>query len=267
MKEVKTIPQESIQKENAAQSLITEETTTSGGKPGSADRGEIWKMFDRIALRYDLLNRSLSFGQDVIWRKKVVQHLKDTPNQSILDLATGTADLLITVYQKSRQIGSGIGIDLAEKMLEIGKRKIADRNLASRLKLEKGDATRIPFSDGSFDAVMIAFGIRNIEDTHRSLLEMNRVLKTGGRAIILEFSLPANRVVRSFYLLYFRRILPKIGALISGDKYAYSYLNKTVESFPYGRDFEGLMSNAGFVNVSSTPLTFGIATIYQGDRE
>ena len=133
MKEVKTIPQESIQKENAAQSLVTEETTTSGGKPGSADRGEIWKMFDRIALRYDLLNRSLSFGQDVIWRKKVVQHLKDTPNQSILDLATGTADLLITVYQKSRQIGSGIGIDLAEKIYrQAGELKKA-KNMQDRL--------------------------------------------------------------------------------------------------------------------------------------
>jgi demethylmenaquinone methyltransferase/2-methoxy-6-polyprenyl-1,4-benzoquinol methylase len=224
-------------------------------------------MFDRIAHRYDLLNRLLSFGQDVIWRKKVTGHLKDTPNQSILDLATGTADLLITVCQNSPQVISGVGIDLAGKMLEIGNRKITEKNLGSLLKLEAGDATDIPFPDDSFDAVMIAFGIRNVEDVEKALFEMNRILKTGGRALILEFSLPANRVFRFLYLYYFRKVLPKIGALISGDKYAYSYLNETVESFPYGTDFKKLMSSAGFVHVESTPLTFGISTIYQGDKE
>jgi len=232
-----------------------------------ASRREVWKMFDRIANRYDLLNRLLSFGQDVIWRRRVGGHLKDIPDQLILDLATGTGDLLITVCQKNRQVKSGVGIDLAEKMLEIGRRKIADKNLVSQLKLEIGDAVNIPFSDSSFDAVMVAFGIRNLEDIHRGLLEMNRVLKDGGRAIILEFSLPANRIVRSFYVFYFRHILPRIGALVSGDAYAYSYLNETVEAFPYGRDFEDLMSQAGFSKVKSTPLTFGIATIYQGDKE
>lgn len=224
-------------------------------------------MFDRIAHRYDLLNRLLSFGQDAIWRKKVTNHLKDTPNQRILDLATGTADLLVTVCQNSPQVTSGVGIDLAVKMLEIGERKIAEKNLDTMLKLEAGDATDIPFPDDSFDAVMIAFGIRNVEDVPKSLFEMNRILKTGGRAIILEFSLPDNPVVRSIYLFYFRRILPKIGALISGDEYAYGYLNETVESFPYGKDFEKLMSSAGFVHVESTQLTFGIATVYKGDKE
>lgn len=263
-----------MNEERTPQRGVTGSPSSAGAKnddihppPEKASRREVWKMFDRIAHRYDLLNRLLSFGQDVIWRKKVAGRLKDTPGQIVLDLATGTADLLITVCKENPRVNSGIGIDLAEKMLEIGKRKIADKNLDSQLKLEVGDAVNIPFSDGSFDAAMIAFGIRNVEDIHRSLLEMNRVLKAGGRAIILEFSLPANRVIRTIYLFYFRRILPKIGALISGDKYAYSYLNETVEAFPYGKDFEDLMIQAGFVSVQSTPLTFGIATIYQGDKE
>lgn len=262
---VKKIAKRSVDEENPPQSDIIDESSIQTLE--AANRGEVWKMFDRIAHRYDLLNRLLSFGQDRIWRKKVAGHLKNTPNQVILDLATGTAELLIAVCQQSQQVKSGVGIDLAEKMLEIGREKIAEKNLASRLKLEDGDATKIPFSDGSFDAVMIAFGIRNVRDIDKTLLEMHRILKPSGRAIILEFSLPYNQTVRSLYLFYFRHILPKIGALISGDKYAYSYLNETVEAFPYGKDFENLMKRADFSSVKSTPLTFGIATIYQGDKE
>jgi demethylmenaquinone methyltransferase/2-methoxy-6-polyprenyl-1,4-benzoquinol methylase len=271
---VKAIFQRSISEKNSPQREAIKGLTTpamqdsDAHSPGElADRKEVWKMFDRIAHRYDLLNQLLSFGQDVIWRRKESRHLKDIPDQVVLDLATGTADLLIAVCQKNSQVKSGVGIDLAEKMLDIGKRKIAEKNLDSQLKLELGDAVNIPFSDNSFDAVMIAFGIRNVEDIHTGLLEMNRVLKAGGRVLILEFSLPQNRIIRSVYLFYFRRILPRIGALISGDKYAYGYLNETVEAFPYGKDFEDLMSSAGFTKIKSTPLTFGIATIYQGDKE
>jgi len=230
-------------------------------------RKEVWKMFDRIANRYDLLNRLLSFGQDIVWRKRVAKHLKDVPNQQILDLATGTADLLITVCQKKDQAVRGVGIDLAEKMLEIGRKKISDKGLDELLTLQVGDATNVPFPESSFDSVTIAFGIRNVDDLTKSLKEMRRVLKNEGRAIILEFSLPENRLIRSGYLFYFRNILPKVGGLISGDAYAYRYLNETVESFPYGKDFEELMIQAGFRRVRSKPLTFGIATIYQGDKE
>ena len=230
-------------------------------------RTEVWKMFDRIAHRYDLLNRLLSFGQDVIWRKKVAKHLRDIPEQYVLDLATGTADLLLTIYQRNPSVQKGVGIDLAEKMLEVGRRKIAQHNLNQQLSLQIGDATTIPFAENTFDAVTIAFGIRNVENLKKSLREKLRVLKPGGRSVILEFSLPANRFIRSVYLFYFRKILPKVGGLISGDKYAYQYLNETVESFPYGDDFCNLMKEAGFLRVESTPLTFGIATIYQGDKE
>lgn len=230
-------------------------------------RNEVWKMFDRIAPRYDLLNRLLSLGQDVIWRRKVAQHVKNIPDQHILDLATGTADLLLTVYQKNPLVQSGVGIDLAEKMLDIGKQKIAEQQLDDKLRLQIGDATDIPFPDRVFDAVMIAFGIRNVEDLQKALREMQRVLKPGGRAIILEFSLPANRFIRGIYLFYFRHILPRVGAIISGDGYAYRYLNETVETFPYGDEFCQLMTQADFRDVAATPLTFGIATIYQGDKE
>ena len=236
-------------------------------KKANPSRKEAWKMFDRIAKRYDFLNRLLSFGLDVIWRKRVARHLKDQPKQHILDLATGTADLLLTVSKQNDKVDTGVGIDLAEKMLVIGKQKIADHGLDECLTLQVGDATNIPFEGKNFDAVMIAFGIRNVDDLHKSLKEMHRVLKKKGRAIILEFSLPDNRFIRSIYLFYFRNILPKIGGLISGDSYAYRYLNQTVETFPYGKDFENLMSQAGFMDVKSKPLTFGVATIYQGDKE
>lgn len=240
---------------------------TNRPEKGIPSRREAWKMFNRIADRYDLLNRLLSFGQDVVWRRQVAKHLKDIPNQHILDLASGTADLLITVCEKNEHVENGIGIDLAEKMLEIGRKKISQKRLDKQLSLQTGDATDISFPENSFDAVMIAFGIRNVDDLQKSLGEMRRVLKKEGRAIILEFSLPHNPLVRSAYLFYFRNILPRIGGLISSDAYAYHYLNETVESFPYGREFENFMIQAGFKQVKSNPLTFGIATIYQGDKE
>ncbi|MGH1363986.1 MAG: bifunctional demethylmenaquinone methyltransferase/2-methoxy-6-polyprenyl-1,4-benzoquinol methylase UbiE [Calditrichia bacterium] len=229
-------------------------------------RREVWKMFDRIAGRYDLLNRLLSFGQDVVWRKRVSRHLSSRSDQRVLDLATGTGDLLISIFKHSKNVKSGVGIDMAEKMLEVGREKLTKRNLNDRLTLQTGNAVKIPFSDKSFDAVTISFGIRNVSNVSTSLEEMHRVLRQDGRAIILEFSLPGNAIVRHGYLFYFRHILPRLGSLISGDGYAYRYLNQTVETFPYGREFCKLMTDAGFDNVVATPLTFGIATIYQGDR-
>lgn len=246
----------------AAQPAIEKEKQ-SEKKPS---RAEVWKMFDRIAHRYDLLNRLLSLGQDVVWRRRVARHLPEYSGQHILDLATGTGDLIISIFEKSDRVKSGVGIDMAERMLEFGRPKLVKRNLDALITLQKGDATAIPFSDACFDAVTIAFGIRNVNDVRKGLQEMWRILKPGGRAIILEFSLPENRLVRRVYLFYFRNILPRIGGMISGDSYAYRYLNETVESFPYGAEFCRLMEESGFVKVQMTPLTFGIATIYQGDK-
>jgi len=222
-------------------------------------------MFDRIAPRYDLLNRLLSFRQDVAWRKRLARLLPDKPALRVLDLATGTGDVLLALYRQSGRVSCGVGIDMAGKMLSIGQRKIGDQRLNRRLSLVRGDAMRIAFQDASFDAVTIAFGIRNVSDVPAALEEMRRVLAPGGRALILEFSLPGNAVFRAAYLFYFRHICPRIGALISGDRYAYRYLNQTVETFPYGEAFCVLMRSARFRSVRAHPLTFGIATIYEGE--
>ncbi len=223
-------------------------------------------MFDRIAHRYDLLNRLLSLGRDVAWRKRVSSFLPGRHNMSVLDLATGTADLLISVYENSGRVALGVGVDMAGKMLALAHKKITQRKLEEALTAVRGNVNSLPFADGSFDAVTIAFGIRNLEDVSAGLNEMHRVLNAGGKALILEFSLPANWFVRWLYLVYFRYILPLIGAVISGDSYAYRYLNRTVEKFPYGKEFCRLMEHAGFQDVHVHPLTFGIATIYEGTR-
>lgn len=229
-------------------------------------RHDVWKMFNRIAPRYDLLNRLLSLRQDVAWRRKMARYLPDRPGLKLLDLATGTGDQILFLISQSDQIESAVGIDLAEEMLARGRQKVSAKGLETVIELKHGDATRIPFSDQQFDVITISFGIRNVVDVPQSLRDMYRVLKPGGRALILEFSLPANGLFRKLYLFYFRRILPLIGGLISGDMAAYRYLNQTVESFPYGRDFCDLMRDAGFVNVAFEPLTFSIAAIYRGDK-
>jgi len=229
-------------------------------------RAQIWKMFDRIAGRYDLLNHLLSMGQDIRWRKKVAQILPDKSNQKILDLATGTGDQLLSLYKNSDRIASATGTDLASEMIAIGKEKVQQQELDDVITLQEGDAEDIQFDDGSFDAITISFGIRNVTDVKKSLAEMYRALKSEGRAIILEFSLPKNRIIKKLYLLYFRYILPFIGELISGDRDAYRYLNQTVETFPYGHAFCELISAQGFENVKMMPLTFGVATIYYGDK-
>lgn len=233
--------------------------------PASPSRHQVWKMFDRIAGRYDLLNHLLSGNRDKAWRKKMAALLPARDSLHVLDLATGTADQLLALYDSGR-VESGTGIDMAEKMLAIGRDKIEARFLSDVLRLGSGNAEQIPFEADKFDAVSISFGIRNMTDVPATLAEMRRVLKAGGRALILEFSLPSSAFMRSLYLFYFRHILPRLGAIISGDRGAYRYLNETVETFPYGEAFCRLMTEAGFRNVAANRLTFGIATIYQGDK-
>ncbi len=229
-------------------------------------RIEIWRMFDRIARRYDLLNHLLSLGQDIRWRKKVARFLVNKYDQYILDLATGTGDQLLYLFSCSDRIDRALGTDLALKMLDRGREKVKKRKLDDRIVLEEGDAENIQYPDNTFDAVTISFGIRNVMSVERSLSEMCRVLKPSGRVLILEFSIPQNILMRSIYLFYFRYLLPFIGSVISGDGSAYRYLNKTVEGFPYGDAFCQLLRESGFQNVSMYPQTFGIATIYCGDK-
>jgi demethylmenaquinone methyltransferase / 2-methoxy-6-polyprenyl-1,4-benzoquinol methylase len=228
-------------------------------------RHEVWKMFDRIAPRYDLLNHLLSLNRDKFWRKRVGELLPARSGLDVLDLATGTGDQLLSLYRTDK-VSRGVGMDLSEGMLEIGRRKIAELGLSEKLQLQTGDAGKIPLGDSGYDVVTISFGIRNVLDVPTALGEMLRVLRPGGRALILEFSLPNNGLLRAGYLFYFRNILPILGGMISGDSCAYRYLNKTVETFPYGEAFCRLMSEAGFTKVRAVPLTFGVATIYVGDR-
>ncbi len=229
-------------------------------------RTGIWRMFDRIARRYDLLNHLLSLGQDIRWRKKVARFLVNKYDQYILDLATGTGDQLLYMFSCSDRIDRALGTDLALKMLDRGREKVKKRKLEDRIVLEEGDAENIQYPDNIFDAVTISFGIRNLMSVERSLSEMYRVLKPAGRVLILEFSIPQNILMRSIYLFYFRYLLPFIGSVISGDRYAYRYLNETVEGFPYGDAFCQMLRESGFENVSMYPQTFGIATIYCGDK-
>ncbi len=246
-----------------AEKTAADRTAATTELPAKSDAP---RMFDRIAHRYDLLNRLLSGRRDIAWRREVAALLPDKPQLEILDIATGTGDVLLTLFERRSDVAHGVGADMAGKMLAIGADKVSAAGLENRIELVQADALALPFEESSFDAVTIAFGIRNVTDVSRGLAEMRRVLRPGGKVLILEFSLPRNAFVRAGYLLYFRHILPRLGAIISGDRSAYRYLNRTVEDFPYGGAFGELMTATGFAEVTIRPLTFGIASIYTGVR-
>lgn len=227
---------------------------------------ESYKIFDEIAGTYDFLNHFLSLGIDIYWRNKFLKNLPDHESINALDLATGTGDVPLTLI-KDKRVKKITGIDLSEGMINIGIKKIKEKKLDQKIILLKGDAVHIPCADNIFHLTTISFGIRNFSDPATSLQNINRVLKTNGRLMIMEFSIPTNFIIRRFYFFYFRNILPFIGNLFSKHKDAYTYLNQSVEDFPYGNDFLILMKNAGFTNLKFTPLTFGIATLYIGDKK
>jgi demethylmenaquinone methyltransferase/2-methoxy-6-polyprenyl-1,4-benzoquinol methylase len=228
---------------------------------------DIGKMFDRIAGTYDPINRLLSLGLDIGWRKRMAQLLPLKGEMDMLDIATGTADQILYLCRRHiSQMNRAVGVDISNKMLEIGRIKVENEQLRHILSLEHGDATSLNFSDGTFDATTISFGIRNVPDVPKALSEMHRVLRKDGKALILEFSMPRNPVVKLGNLMYLRFIVPWIGGRISGDKEAYRYLNTSIESFPYGQDFCTLLENAGFRDIKFHPLTFGIATLYEGTK-
>jgi demethylmenaquinone methyltransferase/2-methoxy-6-polyprenyl-1,4-benzoquinol methylase len=225
-----------------------------------------WKMFDDIAGRYDFLNRFLSLGQDVRWRNALKKFLSDSDGQVILDLATGTADVLIALTLNNPKIHRAFGVDLAVKMLEIGQKKIIALNLDDRLMLRRGDVQALSFQDETFDGVSIAFGIRNMPDLRLALLEMYRVTKKDGRVLILEFSKPDNPVLRAGHWFYLQMVVPVVGALFSGNFKAYRYLTRTIQTFPYGDRFCKILKQMGFVNIQSYPLMGGVATIYVAQK-
>jgi demethylmenaquinone methyltransferase/2-methoxy-6-polyprenyl-1,4-benzoquinol methylase len=232
------------------------------------DRRHVSKMFDGIAANYDRSNRWLSFGRDLAWRRVCMRHLEPGEERlRILDLATGTADVLVALHRAYGAKVWGTGADFSSGMLEHGRRKLTAQGLDRTFSLLRADATRLGLADNTFDRVTIAFGIRNVMDTGAALREMHRILKPGGRALVLEFSLPGNALFRALYLFYFRHILPVLGGLIAGDIAAYRYLNRTVETFPYGEAFCALLRDAGFTHVTALPLTRGIATLYLAEKK
>lgn len=228
-------------------------------------KNESWKMFDAIAPRYDFVNRLLSFGQDMGWRKKLMDY-KGHRTHMVLDLATGTADVLLTLVKEDENVKKAFGLDRADKMLDIGREKIARAGLEEKIVLKRGDAQRIPFPNNSFDLVTIAFGIRNMNNPSRVLREIHRVLKPRGRVLILEFSQPRNPLLRWGHGVYLRYVLPLLGGLFSGNFKAYRYLNQTIQAFPYGNKFCELMIKARLRRVHSYPLMGGVASIYQGEK-
>ena len=227
-------------------------------------RRQVWRMFNRIAHRYDLLNHLLSFGTDKWWRRRAARALRAAAPRTLLDLATGTADQAIALSRQCPSLELILGADMAAEMLVHGLPKVQPGLLRCPVALLQGDALALPLADHCCDAVTISFGIRNVENVSLALREMRRVLRPGGTALILEFSLPGNWLLRTGYLLYLRHVLPLLGGLISGDSSAYRYLNKTVETFPYGQAFLDLMLDAGFGSVKAIPMTFGVASLYLG---
>lgn len=222
---------------------------------------QVRNMFNGIAQNYDALNRVISFGIDISWRKKVVALIEATNPKNVLDIATGTGDLAIHLAEtRAEKI---IGLDLSPGMLSVGIEKVAQKNLSHKIDMIIGDSEALPFETGSIDAVTVAFGVRNFENLALGLSEILRVLKPKGTLVILETSVPEKTPFKQGYRLYTKNLLPLIGRLFSKDKSAYSYLSESAAQFPYGISFNNILKEIGFTTVVHHPQTFGVATIYQ----
>jgi len=220
---------------------------------------QVRKMFNTIAGRYDFMNRLLTFRIDILWRRKAVGLVKNYPHEQILDIATGTGDFAIELSKLS---GARVtAIDIAEKMLEIGRKKVHQKGLSARIEMLEADCENLPFPENTFDIASSAFGVRNFENLQKGLTEMLRVLKPGGRVLILEASEPANMPFKKLYKTYMSKICPAIGGAFSENK-AYDYLNRSVAAFPSGKNFESELVKAGFTNSVHIPLSMGVTSIY-----
>ena len=221
---------------------------------------QVADMFDNISPRYDLLNHTLSMGIDILWRKKAIRLLKPFAPQTVLDIATGTGDFAVeAVKLKPQKI---VGVDISEGMLEVGKEKMIKKGLENLIELKYGDAENLEFEDNKFDALTVAFGVRNFENLKKGLGEMFRVTSEGGHVMIIEFSKPRKFPVKQLYNFYFNIILPKIGRLVSKDNAAYQYLPESVAAFPDGSAFLKILNEVGYKEAKCIPLTFGISSIY-----
>jgi len=221
-------------------------------------------MFNSISGKYDFLNHFLSLGIDILWRKQAVRLLKKHQPKLILDIATGTGDFAIEALSLHPE--KIIGVDISEGMLSVGREKLTKKNLTNKIELLSGDSEILPFEDNFFDAVIVSFGVRNFENLEKGLSDMLRVLKPGGKVVILEFSKPKSFPFKQIYQFYFQWILPKIGKLISKNHAAYTYLPDSVKAFPDGDDFLNILNKIGFQKNQCTPLTLGISSIYSGSK-
>lgn len=233
--------------------------------PGKSKKEQIAEMFDRIAGHYDITNRVLSVGIDMGWRKKAILQLKNDKPKRILDVATGTCDMAI-ISCKLLKPEKITGIDISEEMLKLGQKKVEKEGLTSVIELQKGDSETINFVDNSFDAVTVAFGVRNFENLENGLREMLRVLKPGGKLIVLEFSKPRIKIFRSLYNLYMSIVAPEVARWFSQNKKAYQYLNQSARLFPERQKFVDILNRTGYSNTSFKPLSAGICCIYIGEK-
>lgn len=232
---------------------------------GLGKKEQVAQMFDTISGNYDGLNRVISFGIDIKWRKKVLRLVAAKNPQTILDIATGTGDLAILMAQTSAT--EIIGADISEGMMEVGRKKVSEKGLDSKIKLVYGDSENLPFQDNYFDAITVAFGVRNFETLEKGLAEILRVLKPGGIFVILETSVPTKFPYKQGYSFYTKNLLPLIGRLFSKDRSAYAYLCESASVFPHGEALNNILRKIGFIEVKNMPQTFGVATIYSASKQ
>lgn len=225
----------------------------------------IRSLFDSIAPTYDLLNRLLSLGRDIYWREMAVRELKGLEGR-ILDIATGTGDVAVEIVRQHDDRRKVFGVDFSEPMIKKARQKVFQKGLSQTIALSLGDALSLPFRENTFSATMIAFGLRNIVEKEGALSEMVRVIKRGGRVIILEFTFPRKGWMKRIYPIYFQKVLPRVGGLISGDRGAYAYLPESVFHFASVENYEGIMRKVGLEEVSSRALTGGVASIISGTK-
>lgn len=226
---------------------------------------QVKDMFDSIAPAYDFMNRAMTFGIDKLWRRAAVKILQHERHDDILDIATGTGDLAIMIAKMLDPL-SVIGVDLSAGMIEIGRKKVSEAGLDDIVSLGIGDCLQLPFTDNSFDCITCAYGVRNFQDLQAGYNEMHRVLRTGGIAVILELSTPRSPIVKPFYNLYTRHVIPNVGRLVSKDVRAYTYLPESIAAVPQGEQMTAIMTRAGFSDVKFIPMTFGTCTIYIGRK-
>lgn len=225
---------------------------------------QVAQMFNNISKRYDFLNHFLSLGIDIMWRKKAIKMLREDQPEHILDIATGTGDFAIEALALNPK--KVIGVDISEGMLDVGRKKMKEKKYDDRIELHLGDSEGLLFDDNKFDAVIVAFGVRNFENLEKGLADMYRVLKPGGKVVVLEFSKPTAFPFKQIYQFYFKYILPLIGRLISKDQSAYTYLPDSVRNFPDGKEFLNILDRIGFLKTQCRPLTLGISSIYVGSK-